>query len=386
MRGINRTAVLDLIRRAGPISRTTIAEQLDLSVPTIMHIVDELTAEGLVRETGSKEWSGGRRRSLVEFHATGHLVIGIDMGGTKVFGAVADLSGKIYKEINIPNHGTQGEDSYQLLRRMIAELMIEAQTTGISLLGIGIGIPGTGKKGQDGQTFSAAALNWTDFPLEKRLAAEFSLPVVVENDVNLAALGELWFGSFPAARNLVLITVGTGIGAGIIVDGAVYKGSHNAAGEIGFIPPYPDALDQTYSGFGPLELLASGTGIAARARDILQARGELTGCEPNAEDVFEAARRGEDWAVETVTQTVNLLAVGLSAVTLCFDPDVIVLGGGVARSADLLVEPIRRRLDGRVPVLPEIVPSALGYRAGVMGTIMNLLYHTSDFYVVRKLA
>lgn len=382
MRGINRTAVLDIVRREGPISRTEIAERLKLSVPTVMRIVDELTAEQLIRATGSTEWSGGRRRSLVEFNASGHLAIGVDMGGTKVFGALSDLSGKIFKEITIPNHGTQGEDSYRLLCQILGELVAEAEKVDTNLLGIGVGVPGT-VSDEDGLVYSSGALKWKNFPVVTRLVNDFHMPVVVDNDVNLAALGELWFGAFQSAANLVLITVGTGIGAGIIVDGSVYRGTHQTAGEIGFVLPCTDALNQTYEGFGALERLASGTGIAARARQALSggANSEIT-----AEDVFEAARRGEAWAKAVVAETVDLLAMGISAVSICFDPDVIILGGGVARSADLLIEPIRARLDGRIPVTPNLAASTLGYRAGVMGTIVNLLYHTSDFYVVRKLS
>lgn len=387
MRGINRTAVLDLVRRDGPISRTEAADRLGLSVPTVMRIVDELMDEHLVRNTGSKEWSGGRRRSLIEFNASDHLVVGVDMGGTKVFGALSDLSGKIYKEINIPNHGTRGEDSYKLLCEIIVELLDEAKKTGLHLLGIGVGIPGFLRSDERGTGYSSGALNWERFPLNTRLEADFRLPVVVDNDVNLAALGELWFGTYQSSQNLVLITVGTGIGAGVIVEGSVYQGSNQAAGEIGWVLPCTESLEQRYEGFGPLELLASGTGIAKRAQqalDILQPGRDHS--EVTAEEVFEAARRDESWAKGIVDETVDLLAMGISAVALCFDPDVVILGGGVARSADLLVEPIRRRLEGRTPVTPKIGVSALGYRAGVMGTIVNLLYHTTEFYVVRKLS
>src|SRR5512143_349963 len=99
MRRINRSAILEIVRRESPISRTLIAEKLNVSLPTVMRIVDELIEEGLVRPEGSKEWSGGRRRSLLEFNAEGHVVIGIDLGGTKIFGAIADLGGNILHEV-----------------------------------------------------------------------------------------------------------------------------------------------------------------------------------------------------------------------------------------------------------------------------------------------
>src|SRR5512138_3141554 len=106
MREINRSAILEIIRRESPISRTAIAERLDVSLPTVMRIVDGLVEEGFVRPQGSTEWSGGRRRPLLEFNANAYLVIGVDMGGTKMYGALSDLGGKIYDEVNIGHHGT----------------------------------------------------------------------------------------------------------------------------------------------------------------------------------------------------------------------------------------------------------------------------------------
>ncbi|MGB9586437.1 MAG: MarR family transcriptional regulator, partial [Anaerolineales bacterium] len=119
MRGINRTAILELIRREGAISRTEIARKLQVSVPTVLRILDELAADNLVHNTGEKEWSGGRRRELVELNKSENLTIGVDLGGTKFYGAVADLGGNILYEDFVYQHGTHGEESYQLLVKLI---------------------------------------------------------------------------------------------------------------------------------------------------------------------------------------------------------------------------------------------------------------------------
>ena len=115
MRDINRSAILEIIRRESPISRSAIAERLDVSLPTVMRIVDELLAEGFVRPQGSTEWSGGRRRPLLEFNADAYVVLGVDMGGTKMYGAISDLGGNILDEVNIGHHGTTGEESFNYL-------------------------------------------------------------------------------------------------------------------------------------------------------------------------------------------------------------------------------------------------------------------------------
>src|SRR5512135_2690538 len=218
MRDINRSAILEIIRRESPISRTAIAERLDVSLPTVMRIVDELVADGFVRPQGGTEWSGGRRRSLLEFNADGHVVLGVDMGGTKIYGALANLGGCVLNELTIARHGTQGEDSFNALTTLIDGLLASPRLEGRQVRGIGVGAPGITLH-KEGIVKWAFTLHWQDFPLKSRLSARYNLPITVDNDVNLAALGELWFGAGQNAHDMILITIGAGIGAGIIIDG-----------------------------------------------------------------------------------------------------------------------------------------------------------------------
>jgi len=216
MRAINRSAVLDLIRRQGSVSRSAISESLGVSLPTVLRIVETLIEEGLVRSSGASEWSGGRRRPLVEFNAAQQHAIGVDLGGTKLYAALADLGGNILQEQVLQQHATTGEKSYRAVVDLIESLLETARQTGCSVRGIGLGAPGVTLPGT-GLVQWAPSLEWRDFPLKQRLSAQFNLPVIVENDVNLAALGELWFGAGQNLKNLVLLAVGTGIGAGIVV-------------------------------------------------------------------------------------------------------------------------------------------------------------------------
>lgn len=386
MRGINRTAILELIRREGPTSRTRIAEKLNISLPTVMRIVDNLIKEKLVCDLIEKEWSGGRKRSLIKLNAEENLTIGIDMGGTKFYGAVTDLGGDILFEETMPRHNTKGEASYSLLLQLISKLLEQAVSTQRHIMGIGVGVPGVTFHDQ-GVIEWAPSLEWQDFPLGKRLTDYFHLPVIVDNDVNLSALGEVWFGVGRDVDNLVLINIGTGIGAGVVIDGALYRGAHEMAGEIGYLLPGREYLHQEYPGFGALELLAAGIGIASRGKEALDKK---NGFEINdqltAEDVFDAHRRHEKWATKIIEETIDYLAIAIAAVITFFDPDVIALGGGVVRSADLLIEPIKQRLVGKVPRVPPITASSLGTRAAVLGAMINLLHNVSDFYIVRKLS
>jgi glucokinase len=386
MRDINRSAILEIIRRESPLSRSAISERLAVSLPTVMRIVEELVEEGFVRPCGSSEWSGGRRRSLLEFNAAGFVVLGVDMGGTKMYGALSDLGGNILDEVNIGRHGTSGEDSFNRLTTLIDSLLASPKLEGRRVRGIGVGAPGVTLH-KEGIVTWAYTLHWDNFPLKARLAERYDLPITVDNDVNLAPLGELWFGAGQNAQDMILIAIGTGIGAGVIIDGALYRGSKEASGEIGNIVPGREFLGKNYQDFGALESVASGTGIAERARRILASTRDPLELESlTAEDIFDAARQGQEWAWTIINETVDYLAIATTNLVALFDPELIVLGGGVSRSADLLIDPILNRIKGVIPNPPKLVVSDLGLKATVMGAITNVLHNTSNFYVVHKLS
>ena len=386
MRDINRSAILEIIRRESPISRTAIAERLHVSLPTVMRIVDGLIEEGFVRPQGTTEWSGGRRRPLLEFNSDGFVVLGVDMGGTKMYGALSDLGGNILDEVNVSRHGTSGEDSFNYLTTLIDKLLASPKVEGRRVRGIGVGAPGVTLH-KEGIVTWAYTLHWDNFPLKAKLAERYDLPITVDNDVNLAALGELWFGAGQNVQDMILVAIGTGIGAGVIIDGALYRGSKEASGEIGNMIPGREFLGKNYQDFGALESVASGIGIAARARDLLRSqRSQQELLDLMAEDVFDAARKGEPWAWTVINETVDYLAIAIANLVSAFDPELVVLGGGVSRSADMLIAPILARITGAIPNPPKLVVSNLGLQATVMGAITNVLHNTSNFYVVHKLS
>lgn len=385
MRSINRTAVLDLIRKSGPIARSQIARRLRMSSPTVMRIVDNLIEKDLVRLEGSSKSTGGRPRTPVAFNGTAYSVVAVDLGGTKMFGTVADLSGTVQHKIYLPHNDDGPSDPLERLCELIEELLEAPRPSGQRVRGIGIGVPAL-MLSQEGVVRWAPSLGWRDLPLKKILTDRSDLPVFIENDVNLAALGELGFGASCGAQNLVCISVGMGIGAGIIIDGALYRGHNEASGEIGYLLPGVEFLGQHYDRFGALESLASGSGIAERGRQLLEER-DLPLPEEGltAQGVFAAARQGESWAEQIVDETVDYLSLAVTSVSCLFDPEIIVLGGGVARSADLLIEPILKRVKGVTPFVPRLAASKLGRRAAVMGAIMCILNATTEHIVVRRL-
>mgnify|MGYP006285208217 CR=1 FL=1 len=382
MRLINRSAILEFIRLHSPTSRTVIAEQLDVSMPTVMRIVDDLFEEGLLTEAGQAQQGMGRRRSLIAYNKDAYAVIGIDLGGTKLYGALSNIGGELLHEVTLRHHGTTGEESFDLVVDMIERLLAEVPQDQ-TVRGIAVGAPGI-TKNRSGVVEWAPSLDWCDFPLQDRLQEHVRLPAFVDNDVNLAVLGEHWFGAGKGVQSMALISIGTGVGAGLVLEGALYRGHSKASGEVGYLVPEVGALGQTYETFGALESIISGTGIGERAARRLSLTDEAQS--PLAEDVFAAARAGEPWAQDVVEETIDYLALGIANINTLLDLELIVLSGGVAQQAGLLIEGVYARIDGVIPRSPRIVASTLGRSATVMGAIVLVVHATDNYYVVRKLS
>lgn len=382
MRLINRSAILEFIRLNSPASRTAIAKQLDVSMPTVMRIVDGLFEEGLLVKAGQVQKGRGRKRDLIAYNREAYSVIGIDLGGTKLYGALANIGGDLIHEITLQHHETVGEESFALVVGMI-EGLLEQIPKGQATRGIAVGAPGI-TKNSAGVVEWAPSLNWRDFPLQERLREHFHLPVFVDNDVNLAVLGEHWFGAGRDVQNMALISIGTGVGAGLILEGSLYRGYSKASGEVGYIVPDVHALGKSYDAFGALESIISGSGIGERAAQRLQIS---TGEEkPTSEDVFKAARAGDAWAEGIVQETIDYLALGIANINTLLDLELVVLSGGVAQQADLLIDGVYQRIEGVIPRTPKIVASTLGRSATVMGAIVLVVHATDNYYVVRKLS
>ena len=384
MRNINRSAVLDYLRLVRTASRTEIADELNISLPSIARIVEQLIAAGLVRFTGQKVSGRGRGRDLLELNSNENLVIGIDLGGSHVSGALVNLGGKILHEYRASIPGDHGEENYQKLAASLQMILAESQDQTARILGIAIGVPGI-LDSRTGIVRLAPGLGWKDFPLLQRLEQTTALQITLENDVNLAALGEQWFGAGRGVRDLVMISVGTGIGAGIILDGKLHRGYSEASGEVGYILPGVQFLDRKYPGFGALESVASGKGIAEQG--ALQWSRFHQGQESpgmDAAGVFCSAQEGQAWAVQVVAETIDYLSLALANVIVCLDPELVILGGGIAGSAHMLIEPIKSRLTGVIPRVPRIEESLLNDQAPLLGAVARVFQKHIDYSVVHS--
>ncbi len=393
---LNQSAILDLIRNQGPISRVEVAKQLRLSAATVTRIVQKLLDENLVVEVAQGSSITGRKPILLQLNYKASFIIGVDQGGTKIAGAVADLEGELLARQRALSSeaGNSKASNLDRLLTVIEELLSASRAaigeTQSRIRGIGIGVAGVVRG--DGTVVWAPALGWRDLPLEQIVRERFGIPTFVENDVNLAALGELWFGAGKGLRNLICVSIGTGIGAALIVDGRLYRGRTNSAGEIGYVITDRSQLGRTFDGFGPLESLAAASAVAERARALLAdgrpsqmrslVHGDLSLL--TAEEVCQAARQSDQVAQQIVSDTADALAIGLSNAINLFDPDIVILNGGLLRSSDLFIDRIHGLLRGTVPDLPPIVVSPLGEDAALKGAIAYAIHATDEFVFVTE--
>lgn len=386
MRQINRSSILDLIRDGHPRSRTAIAQSLNMSLPTVMRIVEQLIGDGLVVERQQRAAStGGRRAGLVEFNGRNHIVVSVEIVVRKIRAVVVDLGGAILYECEAPLVETDAESSVKGLCEVVKQALQEAKVSEKRIRGISVGVPGT-VRNPEGIVVYAPGLSWDNFPLADRLRDCFEMPVFIENHENVDVLGELGFGAARGVQSAVCLAIGRGMGAGLIIDGALYRGHHQAAGEIGYMPVEPRELGRHSGGVGALVNMASRDGVLKRVHRLLQEAGEAGEQEEiSPETIFRSARDGRPWAQIVVKEIIEQVSFALANVISLLDPKIIILGGEVAASsADLLLEPVKRRLEGELPFMPEIVVSPLGHNATALGAVMMILYGTTEHFVVRS--
>ncbi len=378
MRNINRSAVLEYLRIIKSTSRTEIANQLQISLPTAMRIIDQLLEEGLVQYTGEKETGKGRSRELLSLDTPNNLVIGLDLGGANLTGCIATIGGEMLEYFSQPIHWTNAEDNFTQLVDFINLILQRRPPAPKRILGLTIGIPGIIDQ-QYGVVRLAPGLDWFDFPLLDKLNPLLDLPLTIENDVNLAVLGEQWFGAAIEIQDAILISIGSGIGAGILLNGTLHRGHRGTSGEVGYLLPGIQYLNQQYPGYGAMENLASEKGILQRA-EMFARQFQYAFKEPvTLESIFYAARQKEPWAVAVLSETIDYLCLIVASMAVCFDPEMILLGGRLGEAADLFLEPIRKRLKGVIPDLPSIEEPHLADRAGLFGCVVLTFQKVTDY-------
>ncbi len=349
--------VISAIRENPGITRPQIARMCKLSRPAVSMILRLLVEKGLVREDGTvKSNAVGRNPIKLKFNYDAFQIVGVDIGGTNLRGAILDLDGKVSQR------RTESICPDDLLEQVSALIRALIEKTDTCLLGIGIGVAGTVDPAS-GTVFNAPALRKQNLNLAQALTRDLGLPVYVDNDVNLAAVGEHWRGAARGSKNSICISIGTGIGAGLILDGRLYRGSHNLAGEVGYFF-YRDRLpEEPIYGFGDFELSAGGWGLRQRALEELE-KGETVETllhslvedgrsTLDAQTVVKAAMKGDVFANRLIQEASFKIGITVANVVSLLDLEAVVLTGGLMTSAAEWILPAVEEAI-RYVALPEI--------------------------------
>jgi len=379
---LNTRKVLKLIRDNPSISRAEISKISGLSAPTVSRIVEDLIREGLVEEIGIGVSNGGRRPNLLEFCPDNNFIIGIDLGTTNIYGVLANLEAEIISEEKTPTKVEEG--FYNIMDRtfeVIDRLKVRLGRKQDHLCGIGMAVAGLINKKKNIVEFSPN-FHWHDVDIIGYLSQKTNIPIFFDNVTRVMALGELFYGVGRKYKNFICVNVGYGIGAGIIINGQPLLGTHGMSGEFGHITLEKDSRIQCYCGnFGCLEALSSGNGIARAARLELESGVksillDMCNNDPSnltAEMVAEAAKKGDAVAWNVFHRAAEYLGIGISALINLFNPEAIVIGGGVTQAGDILFDTVRNTIKARalnkISKEAEILPATFGLKAAVMGAV-----------------
>lgn len=306
--------------------------------------------------------------------------IGLDLGGTNIKGAVVDERGRIVVRGEVSTGSDRGHAAVLDSMGSLVEDLAGRAGLGLGgLAGVGMGLAGFIDE-STGVVVEAVNLGWRNVAVKGPLETRLGLPVHLDNDANVAALGESWAGAGAGHRSALCITLGTGVGGGIVLDGRIWRGANMMAGEIGHIVVNPGGARCNCGLYGCLETIGSATGVVRLMKERLAvgAVSQLSAEGLTAADVFAAAKAGDATAGAVTAEAAEALGRGFAIAANLINPDVIIVGGGMARAGEFLLELIRKAFAQyalpRVLEAAEIVPATLGNDAGVVGAAKLALY------------
>jgi predicted NBD/HSP70 family sugar kinase len=368
LRQLNAVAVLRELRGAAPLTLTELSKRTGLSRASTEDVARDLLGRGWLTEVAPAAGSVGRPARRYRFNAEAGRLLGVDIGGHKVLAVVTDLDGEVLSQSRLPIAGSAGRrERLAAVDSCVATALRGAGikpahvwSTGVATTGL---VDGTGKV-----MLSDSLPEWTGVDLTAHFKRLVNGPVRVENDCKLAALAESWRGVARYAKDVVFLLAGLRTGAGLIIDGRLHRGFANWSGEIGALPAagWQQAPEHLTDWLGTAEPQPT------EEHGQTAAHGAGGRAAPPAEDferVFVAARGGDRGAERAVRNYIRDLAVGASALVLALDPELVVIGGGFSRSADVMVDPLRRELDRWCLRTPEIRVSAFADEGVALGAV-----------------
>jgi predicted NBD/HSP70 family sugar kinase len=365
LRAINLRAIFDVVHALGPVGAPQLVREARLSRPTVGEITAQLLELGLIRRVGRTTGSPGPGAQLYDVNPAAGWVLSLDIGHEWVRAGLTDLTGATVGRTATRTSPTSVATRIDELRRTGERLTTESAIQLADVDQVVVGTPGVLRPGDDHLSLAPNLPTWEGPDVVRGIEQVFEAPVQFENDVNLAAVGEHVQGVARGVDDFVLLSVGTGVGTGVILGGELWRGATGLAGEVGYLPvDMDDGRHHSPArwGAGPFEALASSSGVL----DLAKARGISRVA--TAADVFTAARAGDAGAREIVDVEARRLAHAIAAVAAVLDPQLVVLGGGIGTGAgDLLLGPIREHLGQISPFSPRLAVSSLGSDAVIAG-------------------
>lgn len=366
----NRRLALQIIRAAGPLSRAEIARRLHLSRPTASRIIDTLEQAGFITRIGKSLPTGGRLGELYSFREDAGFVLALELGTREARIAIANLNGEIVTRAARILQLEARDSVLPQIRLFVNDTLAHFSEPSAKILSLGVAVPGIVHSTPDAGYIDGAKVfqGLNDRPLQKELEQLFHLPVAMENDVNLAAIGECQFGCAQGQKNVVYLFVGRGIGAGLILDEKLFRGNTEAAGEVGNMVVDRPHLYQTFGTRGCLEALASIDQIVTASKAA--ATSEET--DTSVEAFCRQALAGEPHARATIHTIVEYLAVAMINLVAVIDPGIVVFGGDLSElphAEELFVQPIAQLMKQHTGDNPQLRLSQLKGDASLYGAV-----------------
>lgn len=342
IRAINRSHVLNAIKSYGPIGRAEIARRTGLSPATVTSITARLISQGLILEKAAGDSSGGRPPILLVINPKGGYVVGIKLTETHAICALTDLEALIVAKSSLPLSGHDPAQVVDDLARMVPSFIRKQRISKKELLGVGIGLAGI-IDAENGILRQSPIYGWNNVPLRDMLQRKLHLPVYIENDVNTLTLTERWFGPGQGVDNFLTVTVGRGVGLGIVANGQFYRGQSGGAGEFGHITIRPDGPLCACGKRGCLEAYVGDPGLIRSAKEAA-ARGKLASPVQSVDELLSLAQKGDPGAVRIFKEAGLLLGIGIATLINLFDPKKIIISGEGTREGDFLFIPMKESI------------------------------------------
>jgi glucokinase-like ROK family protein len=343
IRAINRSAVLNTIKNFGPISRTDIARRTGLSAATITGITTDLIEDGLVFEKEQGDSSGGRRPILLALNPRGGFVVGLKLTEENVTAALTDLEATVIAKQTILIEDISLDMVINSIVEIVEKLEHQASIEQQNLFGVGIGLAGIIDADRGVLRYSPI-FGWHDVPLVDLLQTRLKVPIFIDNDVNTFTLTERWFGKGQGVDNFLTVTVGRGIGMGIVVNGQLYQGVKGGAGEFGHTVINPEGSMCDCGKRGCLETYASDPALVRAANEAFE-NGKITKAVNSIEELQTLAEKGDPGAATVFAQAGETLGRGIANLINVFNPELIIIGGEGVRAGDLLFKPLCEAVD-----------------------------------------